>query len=109
MSALDHPTLFGLDEGRRRRDRALRLVETATMFDPWRTNAERAVRYRCRLGEPFSANEIREDVGEPPRSAMFGALFKWAEREGLVEWKGEVTHSHKPEAHARMTKLWWPK
>jgi hypothetical protein len=109
MTMSDHPTLFGVSEGRRLRDRSLRLIDTATRFDPWRNNAERAVRYRVALGEPFSANEIREDVGAPPRPNMFGSLFKWAERSALVEWKGEMTPSNRPEAHARLTKLWHPK
>jgi len=106
----EHPTtLWGVEEGRKRRDAGLRLIDTATMFDPWRGNAERAVRNRCFFGQPFSANEIREDVGSPPRPNMFGSLFKWAERQGLVEWKGEMTPSDRPEAHARLTKLWHPK
>ena len=109
MSILDHPTLFGLTEGRARRDKGIRLIDTATMFDPWRHNAERAVRNRCYIGQPFSANEIREDVGDPPRPNMFGSLFKWAERSGLVGWKGEMTPSDKPEAHARLVKLWHPR
>lgn len=106
-----HPSLFDVDpapvvsiaEGRRRRDEGIRLIDNVTRLEPWRTNAERAVRSRCELGEPFSSNEIREDVGDPPKPNMFGALFKWAEREGLVKWDGHVTHSTKPERHAGMT------
>lgn len=122
MSALDHPSLFeyaerlakidgrviGITEGRARRDRGIRLIDTATRFDPWRGNAERAVRHRCDIGQVFSSNEIREDVGDPPRPNMWGSVFKWAEREGLVTWKGELTPSDKASAHGRMTRLWHP-
>jgi hypothetical protein len=101
----DHPTLWGREEGRRRRDEGIRLVTMAVDLDPWYANALRAI--KAQTG-PFCSDHIRDYAGDPPRPNALGALFNQAAKAGLCEWRGELTQSERPEAHGRLIKLWHP-
>lgn len=102
-------TTLGLEEGRARRDLGMKRVNMATPFDPWKANAMRAIHGLVSYGAPFTADAIRDYAGDPPRPNALGAVVNQALRQGLVEWRGDMVQSGRPEAHGRHIKVLVPR
>jgi hypothetical protein len=68
--------------------------------DEWRDAADAVIRALALSGKPFTAEDVRDFVGDPPRSNAIGARFMSALRSGMIVrdgWK----HAERKEAHAR--------
>jgi hypothetical protein len=94
------------DEGRRRRDDAVRAVSLNT-HPAWKLAAERVVRELAATGREFTAETVRERTGHPLASHpnALGALLGAAARRGEIVAVGFV-QATRPEAHARILRVW---
>lgn len=111
LSLIDGPSAPVLDisEGRRRRD-----VGTARVLEnsgDWKDQAAEVVRFVASSLPSFISDDVRahaalRGVPEPPNANAWGAAIRSAERRGWVVWTGQVAQSNRPEAHARLVKVW---
>ncbi len=93
-------------DARARRDRGLRLVRLAEgPICPWTAQANRAIAELARRGTPFTAEDLRELIGDPPRPGLLGAAFHAAARAELIECIG-YQPSERPERRAGVVRVW---
>jgi hypothetical protein len=71
----------------------------------WKAKANKALEELIREGSYFSADDLVELVGMPPRPNMLGGVFIGARRAGLIKPMG-YTQASRPEAHARVQRTW---
>lgn len=67
----------------------------------WKSRCDTVIRTLAQSGLPFTAEDVREQVGDPPRQNAFGSRFLKANSSGLIEKVGYQT-ARRPEAHARI-------
>jgi len=96
---------MSLDEGRKLRDAGVSSVLTNEL-DAWKRDASQALAMLASNGEPFSADDIRERVGNPPHhfNAM-GAVFRVASIQGLIRRVG-YEQSTRSSRHASFRSMW---
>lgn len=70
--------------------------------DHWVLAFHDAVSRLAATGEPFTAEDIRDLVGDPPNHPnAFSAQCMAAVRRGEMEWTGETTACQRTSSHAR--------
>jgi hypothetical protein len=89
--------------GKLQRDAGLGRAITA---DPeWVARALRAIRRRAKAGDPFTAEEIRRDVGSPKEKNSMGAVFAAASTQHLIRAQGTKS-SGRGAARRRRITIW---
>ncbi|MGH2683021.1 MAG: hypothetical protein ACRDIX_07290 [Actinomycetota bacterium] len=89
--------------GRLQRDAGL---GRALLADPeWVARALRAIRRRAKGGIPFTADEIRQDLGSPKEPNSMGAVFSAAAGQKLIRSIG-TRRSGRTSARQRRVTLW---
>ena len=75
----------------------------------WADAAETGMKHLASRGTPFSADDLRELIGEvagePAKPNAYGGLFLSWSRQGLIKRVGHVA-SRGPKNNAREQKLW---
>jgi len=72
----------------------------------WREAFDRAIGVLAARGEPFTATDVRDIVGDPPSHPnAAGARFNSAARHGVIEQIGYVK-STRPSLHSHPVCLW---
>lgn len=102
----EQPTLDqALAEARARRDRGAGRADHAG--HPWvRVQLQHHLDELIASGQPFTADTLRERAGDPIGDPnLIGALILAASRAGRIERVG-YRESTRPEAHARVLRLW---
>jgi hypothetical protein len=95
-----NPLQVELDfSGTAQRDYGMALVEAAT-DDAWQDQADAAIVNLARTGRRFTAEDVRDLVGEPPRINSLGPRFMAAIRQGIIKHV-DFTRAKRPSAHAR--------
>lgn len=82
-----------------RRDLGMSRVEAAT-DDAWQDQADAAIASLARTGRRFTAEDVRDLAGEPPRINSLGPRFMAAVRQGSIK-QVDFTRAKRPSAHAR--------
>jgi hypothetical protein len=79
----------------------------------WRDRALTALRELADLGDPFTADDLRDIVDEPdPRghsngpNNSIGSVFRQAHAEGWLEQTGQVVRSRAPRRKGGMIQVW---
>lgn len=83
------------------------------MLRTWSTDAWTAMRALAAEGTDFSADDLRDRVGEPDRdhtangaNNAIGSLFRQAAAEGLIVGTGRVVKSRSPHRKGGKIELW---
>ena len=96
------------EEGRHLRDEGIAQVEGRRddALKLWRENARRWIAGRARRPGTFNADDLVTAVGLPPghRNAI-GAVWMWANREGIVQVVG-MTKAKRSSGHRRRVLLY---
>jgi hypothetical protein len=81
-------------------------AQTALDFaSEWSGAAAKALRTLAAGGSAFSAEDVRDLVGDPPTPNAFGALFLTASRAGLIEPVG-IAKSRRIQRHSSWIRMW---
>jgi hypothetical protein len=102
------PPRQDLQEGRQRRDEGMEAAGSTVpgaIASAWRTAAQDALKRLVATGRAFSADDLVEIAGEPPRPNMLGPLFAQAARRDEIVAVG-YTQGKRPSAHARVQRTW---
>ena len=97
-----------LAEGRRRRDEGVEAAGSGLpghVESEWRTKAAKALADLIAGRENFSADDLVEIAGPPPRPNMLGGVFLGAARRGEIQPVG-YTQGKRASAHARVQRIW---
>lgn len=98
----------GIQEGRALRDAGVAAAGSTApgaLVTAWKAKANKALEELIREGSYFSADDLVDLVGLPPRRNMLGGVFIGARRAGLIKPVG-YTQASRPEAHARVQRTW---
>lgn len=75
-------------------------------MDPiWTSSVEVEIARRSTSGEPFSAYDLADVVGEPPRPHHWGLLFQQLSARRLITCVG-VAQSRRPTVHRSLAYVW---
>jgi len=81
----------------------------AALFDPaseeWAEGALDAIRYFARAGRTFTADDVRNRVGDPPAPGAVGAVFRQASKARLIRPAG-WTVTDRVVGHGRDLRQW---
>jgi hypothetical protein len=81
-------------------------AQAALQFDmQWRDLAAETIRRLADTGRPFSSDDARWTIPEPPSPGALGAAFLAASRRGDIEPCG-WTISRRLQTHGRAIRLW---
>lgn len=81
-------------------------IERAYGRDPiWNEKALEELRRLARSGLEFSAEDIRDRVGDPDSSGSLGGLFQRARHAGLIEFVG-YRRARRIQRHAGVIGIW---
>lgn len=72
---------------------------------PWKVVARQAIDELAARYHPFTAEDVRRMVGDPPTEKVIGAIFNAAARAGVIKRVGFV-QTRRPSSHATMTSQW---
>jgi len=72
----------------------------------WRREAMVQIEFLASTGREFTADEIRQAVGEPDVANRWGGVFLAARRAGLIEPTGSVRPSTTTSRHASLVRVW---
>lgn len=98
----------GLAQGRALRDAGAAVVGSTApghLVTSWRNRAEASLARAIASGETFSADDLVEEVGLPPRPNMLGALFLHAAKADRINAVG-FAPSTRPAARGRVQRTW---
>lgn len=100
--------IWGKGEGQRRRDTAIAQLELAIFptVDPWTLAADHTIRTLARLGEPFDAERIRQECGDPTRPGLIGSRLLAAAKKGLIQKTGNYRVADRPERRGGVLAEW---
>lgn len=102
------PSFDGLmqsESGNVRADAGMNHAENALDLR-WRAAAQATITQLAATGRAFSADDVRDRVGDPLGSpAGIGPLFRAAAKAGEIRQAGWTT-SKRPEAHSRPLRTW---
>lgn len=79
-------------------------VDRAT-DDNWKTRCDFVIRRMAQSGLPFTAEDVREQVGDPAHPNAIGSRFLKANKGGVIARVGYRT-ARRPEAHARVVAIY---
>jgi hypothetical protein len=74
--------------------------------DHWRDWALREIGILASNGHEFTADEVRQVVGEPDVANRWGGVFLAARRAGLIEPTGSVRPSTTATRHGSLVRVW---
>lgn len=95
----------GVLAGLRGRDRGIARVWEGT-DDDWKALALATIQVLANAGDPFTAEDIREIVSDPPgHPNAMGALFQAASRQGLIRFVG-YRKATRQSLHAHPIGVW---
>ena len=77
----------------------------AATSEEWKDVAWDTLINLAKSGEPFNADDIKEQIGPPDHPNAVGSLFSTARRRGIIEIVG-MRPMRGAKAHARMTFLY---
>jgi hypothetical protein len=86
------------------RDEGVARVDRATDAD-WKGRCDSVIRTMAQSGLPFTAEDVREWVGNPPRQNAIGSRFLKANRDGIIDKVG-YRMARRPEAHSRVVAVY---
>jgi hypothetical protein len=95
---------LSLEEGIALRDRGMALASLAEP-EEWKQRARGCLSYLIGLGTPFTADDLRELIGDPEHVNVVGALFSAAAKAGKIRCLG-TRPSTRPERHANSQRIW---
>lgn len=72
----------------------------------WRREAMTQIEFLASTGREFTADDIRQAVGEPDVANRWGGVFLAARRAGLIEPTGRVRPSGTVSRHASLVRVW---
>lgn len=96
-------SLAAAGEGETRRDVGMAKVLDAS--EEWRDDAMIAIRGLAAERAPFTAEDVRAIVGDPPRPNAMGAVFHLAARRGWIRKVG-YRKATRPSLHATELAVW---
>jgi hypothetical protein len=100
------PDQLEMFSGEARKQRGMAIVETAeAMHGRWVKQADATIEWLAMKGVPFSAEDVRDYVGDPAHPNAMGARINAAAKRGLIVKAGTVK-AHRPERHANEMRLW---
>jgi len=71
----------------------------------WVEDAMEVIHWFAGLDEPFTADNIRQMVGDPPHPNCIGAAFRNASKAGKIKFEG-YQQSKRKGARARVLTVW---
>ena len=74
--------------------------------DHWRQGALREISIMAANGLEFTADDVRQVVGEPDHPNRWGGVWLAARRAGLVVPTGEVRPSTTASRHGSLVRVW---
>lgn len=74
--------------------------------DHWRAEAMTTIEFLASTGREFTADEVRQAVGEPDVANRWGGVFLAARRAGLIVPTGQVRPSGTVSRHASLVRVW---
>lgn len=74
--------------------------------DHWRKAALREIQIMAGNGLEFTADDIREVIGEPDHPNRWGGVWLAARRAGLIEPTGAVRPSTTTSRHGSLVRVW---
>lgn len=74
--------------------------------DHWRAWALREIEIMAKNGRQFTADDIRQIVGEPDVANRWGGVFLAARRAGVIVPTGEVRPSTTDSRHGSLVRVW---
>ncbi len=80
------------------RDRGVSMVDHSTP-DDWKSACDAVIAAMAASGSEFTAEDVREFAGNPPKPNAMGARFLAARRRGLIRRVG-VTNATRSTRHA---------
>lgn len=98
---------LSLEEGLRLAEEGMAAADLHADPD-WRHDVDRAIAALCRIGDEFSAIDVRRIVGDPPEGThpnALGARFRYWSKRGLITKLGTIPSTRK-ELHAHEIGLW---
>jgi hypothetical protein len=72
----------------------------------WRREALAQIEFLASTGREFTADDVRQAVGEPDIANRWGGVFLAARRAGLIEPTGQVRPSATTSRHASLVRVW---
>ena len=92
--------------GERRKQRGMRLAETAeAIHDDWAERAYAVIVWLAEWGCTFSAEDVRKYASGPAHPNAVGAIINAAARRGVIVPVG-ITKATRPDRHASLLRLW---
>lgn len=72
----------------------------------WRMEAMHHIEFLASTGREFTADNVRQAVGEPDHPNRWGAVFLAARRAGLIEPTGTIVPSTTASRHGAIVRVW---
>lgn len=74
----------------------------------WHVAAQKAMTQLAATGEPFTAHDFRELLGDakPHHPNTIGSFFRHARKDGLIKPTGRFVESPTPSRHAAAVREW---
>lgn len=97
-----------LTEGRRRRDEGAQAAGSGLpghVESEWRRKADTALADLIASGLQFTADDLTEKVGMPPKPNMLGGVFVGARQSGQIKAVG-YAQATRAASHARVVRVW---
>lgn len=94
---VQQPTLF-------RDPEVVRRVEESTQTS-WVSSAVDCIKRMSETLETFTADDLRNRIGDGPTSGSVGGAFRLAQKEGIIEHVGRTPSVHR-ESRGRSIKQW---
>lgn len=93
-----------LEEGLALKEKGMALASLAEP-EPYKQRARGAISYFASLGTPFTAEDVRELVGDPEHPNSLGALFSAAVKVGQIRrWSDRP--AVRAQRHASLLRVW---
>ena len=93
-----------LELGEALKKRGMALASLAEPED-FKQRARGAMSYLIGLGVPFTADDLRELVGDPEHPNVVGSLFSAAAKAGQIKCLG-IRASSRAQRHASVQRIW---
>lgn len=98
------PGQTSLLDGEALRDEGMARVSEGEARQAWLARGVDVIE-QIGTGTVFSADDLHDEIGEPPHPNLWGPLFNRAKAEGLIRVTGYAP-SYRRSRHAALTRLW---
>ena len=112
MGMSDQPSLFDPVEGHRRKEEGMRQAEQAPDVQTWKRWFRIVLEEFADLGQPFTSEDIIEQIGLPRRNVQtnannaVGAMISGAARRKVIRKTGRHRLSRRPSSHGAELTEW---